>query len=394
MKYVIFENDGTIEPQLIKSFGVSVKADASCIGFFGTGLKYALAIAQREGAKVSIYSGYDVMRFGVEGVTLKDKEFQFVTMNGEILPFTTELGKTWKPWMAYREFYSNAKDEGGNAYLSDELPAAASDKTYVVVAGGGFDVLHNGREAIFVDEESAISPNIYPNGGSFYSKGVCVWKYEGMPSIYSYDDSAGICTLTEDRQIGSYGQAHKVVSELLVKVQDRDVIRAVVFAGDETYEGRVDYDYCSLSPSPEFIEIALAGIDKITNKYLKKYVQKYAPKAVLKEFALTPYQQEMYDEAVFAAKMAGFLVDDYPVKFVKSLGKGVLGQALDGEILIAEDCFLQGGAEMLKAALIEEWVHLEHGYADCERAMQNYLFAQIVRMVNMCNASVKARNAA
>ena len=103
MKYICFKNTGTIEPDFISSFGVSVKNDNSCIGFFGTGLKYALAILMREGAKVTIYSGGKTMRIGTKDAILKGKSFKFVTMNGKQLPFTTELGKTWEPWMAYRE---------------------------------------------------------------------------------------------------------------------------------------------------------------------------------------------------------------------------------------------------------------------------------------------------
>ena len=48
---------GEIEPLLIRTFGVSVKDSESPIGFFGTGLKYALAILLRERHDVIIQSG-------------------------------------------------------------------------------------------------------------------------------------------------------------------------------------------------------------------------------------------------------------------------------------------------------------------------------------------------
>lgn len=46
---IIFRNAGTIDPKSITTFGVSSKENPGAIGFFGTGLKYALAILLRHG---------------------------------------------------------------------------------------------------------------------------------------------------------------------------------------------------------------------------------------------------------------------------------------------------------------------------------------------------------
>lgn len=77
-----------------------------------------------------------------------------------------------------------------------------------------------------------------------------------------------------------------------------------------------------------------------------------------------------------------------------NLDNGALGQAKSGTIYISRECFLVGGLEMLKATLIEEWVHLKFKYNDCERPMQNYLFTQIVRLVDQYNAITKQKYAA
>ena len=61
---LLFENPGEIDPRLIGSFGVNVKDDPStAFGFFGTGLKYALAILLRTGHEVTIQSGLTEHRF-------------------------------------------------------------------------------------------------------------------------------------------------------------------------------------------------------------------------------------------------------------------------------------------------------------------------------------------
>lgn len=46
---IIFENSGEIDPQLISLIGVNVKESESAIGYFGTGLKYAIACLARWG---------------------------------------------------------------------------------------------------------------------------------------------------------------------------------------------------------------------------------------------------------------------------------------------------------------------------------------------------------
>ena len=64
--YVIFENPGEIDPLAIRTFGVSVKEGDNPIGFFGTGLKYALAILLRTGHQVSMQAGELTLAFGTK----------------------------------------------------------------------------------------------------------------------------------------------------------------------------------------------------------------------------------------------------------------------------------------------------------------------------------------
>src|SRR5437867_1027619 len=99
MNYFVFENPGVIDPRSITTFGVSSKDNASkAIGFFGTGLKYAIAILLRNGCGITIYSGGKKYTFGVFKEEIRNDTFQIVTMNNVKLGFTTELGKTWEMW--------------------------------------------------------------------------------------------------------------------------------------------------------------------------------------------------------------------------------------------------------------------------------------------------------
>src|ERR1700676_3943518 len=98
MTYVVFENPGEIDAAAIATFGVSVKESDNPIGFFGTGLKYALAILLRTGHKVSIQSGERAHAFSLQEVTIRSFPFSVVCMDGAPMGFTDAVGKTWVVW--------------------------------------------------------------------------------------------------------------------------------------------------------------------------------------------------------------------------------------------------------------------------------------------------------
>jgi len=61
---ILFENSGVIDPRAITTFGVNSKETARAIGFFGTGLKYAISLILREGYSITVYSGKNKLEFG------------------------------------------------------------------------------------------------------------------------------------------------------------------------------------------------------------------------------------------------------------------------------------------------------------------------------------------
>lgn len=103
---IVFENDGEIDPQLIALIGVNVKQSDNAIGFFGTGLKYAVACCARWGETMTVQSGMAEFRFHAEDTVISGHTFSIISMRSRVdtlrLGFTTELGKQWEPWMVYR----------------------------------------------------------------------------------------------------------------------------------------------------------------------------------------------------------------------------------------------------------------------------------------------------
>ena len=114
-----FHNPGEIDIRGATVAGLSAKEGDTPIGFFGTGLKYALATALRFKCQVIIHSGTKTHIFWLKNETIRGKPFDTIQMQtdrGDFvdLGFTTELGKTWELWMSYREFLCNALDEGAS----------------------------------------------------------------------------------------------------------------------------------------------------------------------------------------------------------------------------------------------------------------------------------------
>ena len=64
---------------------------------------------------------------------------------------------------------------------------------------------------------------------------------------------------------------------------------------------------------------------------------------------------------------------------VESLGTDVLGLALDETIYLSHRAFTIG-TKSVAGTIIEEFIHLKHGYHDCTRNMQNYLLDRMVSL--------------
>ena len=59
-----FYNAGIINEISITTFGINAKNDDSAIGYFGTGLKYAIAVLLRNGHEIKIKSGLNLSTRG------------------------------------------------------------------------------------------------------------------------------------------------------------------------------------------------------------------------------------------------------------------------------------------------------------------------------------------
>lgn len=381
---IIFRNHGLIDLTAVRTLGVSVKEEGA-IGYFGTGLKFAIATILRGGGSISIHRGKLEHRFGSVAKEVRGKPFHVVTMDGQELGFTTTLGRDWKPWMAFRELACNAIDEGGRYYAADDIGAVADDETVIVVHSEEIEDAYYARSEILLE-----TPPVYRNdhieiraGQSrfIYYRGVRVWQMP-YPSRHTYNLLRKI-DLTEDRTIKYDWEADGQVARGLALCDDDGLLIAALSGGDKFYEHGLTFreDY---HPSPAFLRVAAGMRGRLDN------IAKANPSALnlarlmtltdlgpSESTALHPVEQERFDRAKAFLSSVGYDLTKYPITVVEDLGEGIHGLAKEDRIFIAKAAF-QKGTKEVASTLLEEFVHLKTGYADMTRQLQTWLFDELL----------------
>lgn len=250
--HVTFRTPGELNPTAFMTFGVSAKPGTdSPIGYFGTGLKYAIAVLLRHGAEFRIDIGKDRWIFGVDERDFRGTKINQVvyTINGKPtgeLPFTTDLGKNWEIWQAYRELESNTRDEAGNCTLGP-LGYPRENETVIYVLHSKMTKLFNMMGAIFLDPN--IGKRAESNGVEIYSASSKYLYYRGIrcmtlprPGLYTYNIT-GFMSLTEDRTPASENSVCNTIAGAIMNLNDPDLIEIMIRADEEKYfEGKLPYD--------------------------------------------------------------------------------------------------------------------------------------------------------
>jgi hypothetical protein len=385
MNSVIFKNKGLIDIKAITTFGISSKEGDNPIGFFGTGLKYAIAVLLREGCNITIFSGTERYDFTTEMKTVRINDFNFIQMNGVELAFTTDLGKTWELWQAYRELYCNCMDEKGEVYLNEADTALdrTANETTIVINGSKFETIHETKSDFILESNPIFTTKgleIHFGESQFlFYKGIRIYKLNN-PSLYTYNLTDKV-DLTEDRTLKYYWTELTNIAKALVKVDLIHLLDKILFSKDK-FEDDLDFYRRDLEPCKEFIDYATTHVKKRSqgiNPTLRKYVlvNLNLDELLYEELKLNEIQKLTLTKSVNFCKLMGFEIDKYPIKVVKTLGNNVLGQARKETIYLSERTFMMG-TKMVTGTIMEEFLHLDRGLFDETRDMQNYLIDMII----------------
>lgn len=382
---IIFENEGLLDLRALKIMGVSVKEEGA-IGYFGTGLKYALAVLLRTGHKIEIHIDGKLHKIDSVQQDIRGKDFDIIRLDDEELGFTTDLGKNWETWMAFRELACNAKDEGGSFFKATEGNERASitsfESTVITVEGDGIDVAFAKADEIFYQgpaTSNTYCDTIRKPSNFIYYRGVKVYKLD-KPSKLTYNIKAEM-TLTEDRTLADYWQArHNIALHVMLEAKDDDVL-TVVRATKKDFEICLDYDQF-YTPSESFVKVtgSLVANKKFLNESAReKYVKATDYEAPSVELKLNDVQKQQLEKALAFLKKFEPNIEEYPITVMESIGEGMLGRAKmkSHEIEISKLVFDQG-TKQVATTILEEFYHLKHGFRDLTYHFQSFLFDRII----------------
>jgi hypothetical protein len=385
-----FSSPNEIPLEAITTLGISAKPDpATAIGFFGTGLKYAIAIILRSGGQIKISrQGKSTLTFGTREIEVRGKPFSLITIRDDGDPpkdlgFTTELGKTWPIWHAYRELYANTLDEGGKI-ISDNMPPPylfpRTAETIITVNCPQLDQVHQFRDKYILSDERLciVRTNhleILPGASSaLFYRGFRVNQLPA-PSSYTYNLLTK-CELTEDRLLGSPYVLDYWAQDAIANSSNSGLIRQVILAAEGSYEDRL----CFSVVGSTFLDVlsSMRSDHRLPHKFLK-LLQQHRPISDLR--VPTAAEQAAIDRAKAILDKAPILADSSPIHISNTPRGEVMGEATDGKIILYPRAF-DDGDKSLAGTIFEEQVHLTFGYADCSRDMQNFLLRQLINLLS------------
>ena len=397
---VVFENSGVLDPRLITTLGVNVKESLNPIGFFGTGLKFAIATALRERQRVWIVSNGRTFHFYTVQETVRGKDFPFIYMKeagkpGERLGFTAELGKTWELWQAYREFHCNALDEGsagGRRVESEELAELCrdtSESTVVCVEGEAFAEVHDKRSEFILDWDSSRLAYATPECEAFHGPTKSVF-YRGVrvarlakPCCFTYNVLEWL-PLTEDRTVDEY-YLRAAIKRCIAATPAPEWFVKDILTREGSFEQAQDFTELPWGASHDkgflaaLAALATENCAALDDKQYRLWRATKGGDPDYERVELTGDQRDRLLTSIAVLKRAGFEVDAFPIVVVKSCGEGILARAENGKIWLGLEVF--EAESLLRRALLEEWIHLAFRVRDYSIQMQGRLFEMVLGLV-------------
>lgn len=289
---VVFETPGLMDIRAFTIMGLNVKPTTkNPIGYFGTGLKYAIAVLVRNGLRVRMYIGQTEYEFYLKTSKFRDQDFDFIMLRKRYsplrrwtatqLPFTTQLGRNWKLWQAFRELYTNTIDEGGTIFATfagaTHSHSISDSQTKFIVVGDAFVKEYDERGKTFLLDDAGMIRNIPPHPHDItansavatdveiidrpskhvYWRGMRVFDLpDKMQSLYTYNIHSPL-ELTEDRTVlHQFFMNNAIVDQVKALGESYSpIIRSIVTAKDTHWEHKLQFTDSYGSASDTFKRI-------------------------------------------------------------------------------------------------------------------------------------------
>ena len=290
---LIFTTPGDFDLQSLTMLGLSAKPNSdSPIGKFGTGLKYAIAGLMRAGRSIAINSDKLSIEFRTESREFRGTRYDAILMRTAddeadevhvtILPFTTDLGAHWEPWMWFRELEANTRDEGGTTaeYTGpnqDAPPLRQPGFTEIILADDDLDSLD--AKGVFLS-----SSPIYTGPAMEIHAGTSHWIFHqgiramwlSSPSRYTYNITDPQ-DLTEDRTLASNWDTISLWAGEIRNLDDEALLLSILCCEESDWEQDQDlaFEYKSTSEAFRKVVEELRKSGNGTNRSLETVYREY-----------------------------------------------------------------------------------------------------------------------
>lgn len=392
-----FITNTILDLNMLRYLGVSVKETDNPIGYFGTGLKYAIPILLRTGHEVEMIIDGETYRFEKDIKTFRGEERETVIMRHvhtgvvENLPITMSYGRDWEVWMAYRELVTNTMDEKGEIVDDFDISdTVLSDKTIFLVTGDEIKKCRRNHYQYFLREleEAKLSDTIVAHvpsesRGIFY-RGVCVHQGQAdSPYRYTYAFNEDLA-LTEDRTLKNLYDAHQRIGiAVCTKTDDVDVIKRMVLVSP-TRSPEANFDFHWSGPSSVFLDTVekLLKQDRgaVNSSARACWEEAKQDNSIITE-EFTNIQRLTLDRALTLLDRCGYTkIRDYPIKRMMNGHRGLMGKVENDTIYLTDTAFSYG-IKTVMATLIEEYIHISTGIDDFSREMQDALLSKIIDLL-------------
>ena len=284
---IVFQNNGEFDLRGLRIHGLSAKEHSGARGQFGTGLKHAIATIMRLGGKVKINSGMTSVDIFLQEDTFRGKEYQEVWVQPESeasfpLGFTTNLGKSWEPWMAYRELWSNCEDEKGETFSvsrsRENLIKCQAGLTSVIVSCEEISEVHEHKEDVIIPDNakplwSSGDVDVHEGASEYvFYRGIRAFKLKNK-AAHRYNIKRYM-ELTEDRTIKWTWMIDDLIRDAIIFSPEKAFVEKA-FSGE--YEGKIDYDEADELSEPFRAAAYSSGAPEKANRAAMKIPDPEAP---------------------------------------------------------------------------------------------------------------------
>lgn len=422
-KYLKISNGIEIEPNAFKLLGACTKrGDTSKIGYFGSGLKYAIAVMMREGVEMRIFSGMREVVLGTISENFRDNVFHIITIDGEKTSLTTSMGVDWKLWQAIREIYCNALDEEDCDIKRGECEAVGEEGCtifYIPIVDGLQDIINKwdkyfayNRETLVYNKIGSVYETV-DDTATIYRRGIRCYDTKEK-SLYDYElpkisiNESRVISMTWDISTN----LHKIWSQLATRDMIASLCKHFKKIGEKTkyLEDRMDWRQYELNFSDtwlEYFENKILIPEEQAGDYLD-YVNQ--PNSVIIPIRLIKALQHKFGDKIKCCsinfnmgddwveaipdskrthlldKAKSFLTEcglkvEYDIIVAVFEAKNILGSILAPDKIILSVDIFDKGLRMIVHALLEETAHLETGLGDETRAFQNHFIGKVITLL-------------